>query len=41
MDILWCMNSNEKDQGLKTALFLMRAEAPKFCNVAKQKWSSL
>ena len=34
-------NSNEKDKGLKTALFLMRAEAPKFCNVAKQKWSSL
>ena len=29
-------NSNKKDKGLKTALFLMRAESPKFCNVAKQ-----
>ncbi|CAK9031114.1 Uncharacterized protein SCF082_LOCUS19502 [Durusdinium trenchii] len=29
-------NSNKKDKGLKTALFLMRAESPRFCNVAKQ-----
>ena len=29
-------NSSRKEKGLKSALFLMRAEAPKFCSVSKQ-----